>query len=112
MIRAARFRALAGALEGAIEVPHMERTAWRTKARIFATVAPDERSVNLKLDLEAQERWCEARPEAFRPVPGGWGRMGMTTVELARVDEVDLVAALGDAHALARPKPKPRPKPR
>ena len=110
MISAARFHALAGAFEGAVKVPHMERTAWRTKARIFATVAPDERSANLKLEGDSQEFWCEERPDAFRPVPGGWGRMGMTTVDFDKVDDVDMVAALTHAYELARPKPKVRAK--
>ncbi len=110
MIRADRFHALASGFEGTERAPHFDRVAWRTKARIFATVAPDERSANLKLELDCQAFWCEERPDAFQPVPGGWGRMGMTTVDFARVKEADLVAALTQAYEFARPKPKPRAK--
>ena len=109
MIRAARFRELALSFAGALEVPHMDRAAFRTKRRIFATLAPDGRSANLMLDLDLQEALCEALPKAFAPVPGGWGRMGATTVDLGAVSEPDLTSARGEAHARAsEPKKKPK----
>ncbi len=112
-VTAARFRKLALSLEGAVEVPHMDRAAFRTKKRIFATLAADEKSANLALDAELQAAVCEAVPGAFAPVPGGWGRMGFTTVDLRRVGEADLVRALGEAHARALPpSPKRTAKPR
>lgn len=109
MISAARFRELALSFEGAFEVPHMERAAFRTARRIFATLPPDGASANLLLDRDLQEAVCEMLPEAFVPVPGGWGRMGYTTVNLRVVSEVDLVRALTEAHARAS-EPKARPK--
>ncbi len=112
MISAARFREIALSMEGAIEVPHMERAAFRTKRRIFATLPPDGQSANLLLDLDRQEAVCDALPEAFSPVPGGWGRMGYTTVDLRAVSEVDLTRVLREAHAIAaEPKKKPKAKP-
>ena len=111
MISAARFRELALSFEGALCVPHVDRTAFRTKRRIFATLAPDERSANLLLDLDLQEAICEALPAAFAPVTGGWGRMGYTTVQLGTVSEEDLVRALTEAHASATaPRGLPKPK--
>ncbi len=101
MISAARFRSLALSFEGAVEVPHFDRAAFRTRQRIFATMPPDGASANLLLDLDLQEAVCEAMPDAFAPVPGGWGRMGYTTVNLRTVSEGDLVNALTEAHARA-----------
>jgi hypothetical protein len=112
MVAPARFKALALALEGASEVPHVDRLAYRTPRKIFATLAPDGRSANLLLSPEVQDAIVEAMPQHFRPVAGGWGRMGYTTVELAGVPEVELVRALAEAHAMARPKPSARPKAR
>ncbi len=61
------------------------------------------------LDLDVQEAVCEALPKCFSPVPGGWGRMGFTAVDLSAVSEADLVGALTEAHARATaPKPKPK----
>lgn len=108
VISAARFREIALSLEGALEVPHWDRAAFRTKRRIFATLPPDGESANLLLDLDLQEAVCDALPGAFSPVPGGWGRMGYTTVDLRAVSEPDLVRALTEAHARAcEPKKKP-----
>jgi hypothetical protein len=107
VITAARFRKLALSFEGALEVPHFDRAAFRTKRRIFATLAPDGASANLNLDLDLQEAVCSALPEAFSPVPGGWGRMGHTTVNLRAVSADDLTRVLTEAHARASaPKPK------
>ncbi len=86
----------------------MERAAFRTKRRIFATVPPDGQSANLALDLDLQEAVCEALPDAFSPVPGGWGRMGYTTVSLRAVSEEDLTRALKVAHARASEPARPR----
>jgi hypothetical protein len=111
-VTAARFRKLALALPGALEVPHMERAAFRTKQRIFATLPPDGASANLLLDRELQEAICDALPKSFAPVPGGWGRMGYTTVDLRTVSEPDLARALTEAHARASEKNKKKAKPK
>jgi hypothetical protein len=110
MVTAKRFRTLALALEGAFEAPHFDRTAFRTKRRIFATLPPDGASVNLMLEADFQDAICGALPQAFAPVPGGWGRMGATTVNLRTVTERDLARALSEAHARAsEPKKKKAP---
>jgi hypothetical protein len=111
VITAARFRKLALSLEGAYEVPHMDRAAFRTKRRIFATLPPSGGTANLMLERDFQEALCEALPQAFSPVPGGWGRMGATTVDLRAVSESDLMGALDEAHARAS-APKTRAKPK
>ncbi|PCC68738.1 YjbR protein [Nannocystis exedens] len=108
MISAARFRELALSFEGTTEVPHMDRAAFRTQRRIFATLPTDGATANLQLERDLQEALCEAKPEAFAPVPGGWGRMGYTTVNLRVVSEKDLLPVLTEAHARAsEPKKKP-----
>jgi hypothetical protein len=106
MVSRDRFSKLALGLADATSAPHFDRLAFRTPRKIFATLAADGRSANLLLDAELQAAVTEARPDSFAPVPGGWGRMGYTTVDLTSVAEVDLVRALGEAHALAsQPKP-------
>lgn len=105
MADAAAFSRLALALDGASAAPHMDRTAFRVK-RIFATLASDGLSANLKLAEDEQELKCAVAPEAFRPVPGGWGRMGWTTVDLPSVTEAELADALRLAWRHALPKPR------
>lgn len=102
----ARVRKLALALEGASEVVHVDRPAFRTTRKIFATVPPDSPSVNLMFDVAMQEFFCEQAPDVFTPMSGGWGRMGITVCDLKAADESTFLSALKAAHALAKPAPK------
>src|SRR5262245_43295632 len=104
-----RVRKLALSLDGATEVVHVDRPAFRTTRKIFATLPPDEQAVNLVFDKATQEFFCEQVP-AITPHPGGWGRLGATRCDLKAVDEPTLLSALKAAHALAAPKPKRRAK--
>lgn len=109
-VESARVRDLALALPGAIEAPHFDRLAFRTPRRMFATLAPSGRDLNLLFDPDLRDFYCEQAPHAFTPVPGGWGRRGATRCDLDQVDEATLISALNAAHRLAAPKPKPKPR--
>ena len=85
--------------------PHFDRTAYRTPRKTFATMAGDETDVNFMFDSAHQEHYCEMAPHAFAPVPGGWGRMGATRCDLAKVDKATFASAALAAHKLAAPKP-------
>jgi hypothetical protein len=99
-------RRMALALPGASAAPHFDRTAFRA-ARIFVTLAADGRSANFKFAPDEQEFKCLPAPEAFAPVPGGWGRMGWTTATLAKLSAAELKSAVEMAYAHAQPK-KPK----
>lgn len=106
-VTAARARKLALALEGAAAVPHFDRTAFRTPQRIFATLGATGADMNFMFDPELRDFYCEQAPEAFAPVPGGWGKMGATCCTLKQVDEATFLSALKAAHARANaPPPK------
>lgn len=100
----AHVRKLALALEGAMEVVHIDRPAFRTKRKMFATLPPDEQVVNLMFDLPTQEFFLEQAPGVIEPLPGGWGRMGMSRCDLKAADEALVHSALKAAHALCLPK--------
>jgi hypothetical protein len=102
----AKVRKLALALEGATEVVHVDRPAFRTKRKIFATLPPAEEAVNLMFDVPTQEFFIEQAPGVIEPLPGGWGRMGMSRCNLKAADEALVHSALKAAHALAAPKPQ------
>jgi hypothetical protein len=106
----AQVRALALSLDGASEVVHMDRPAFRTKRKIFATLPPDRQAVNLMFDRPTQEFFREQAPNVIEPLPGGWGRMGMAFCDLEAADEALVHSALKAAHALAAPRPKPAKK--
>lgn len=102
----ARARKLALALENASEAPHFDRAAFRTPRRIFATMGAAG-DMNFMFDPELRDFYCEQAPEAFAPVPGGWGKMGATRCDLKRIDEPTFLSALKAAHARANaPLPK------
>jgi hypothetical protein len=109
-VTAARARKLALALEDASEKAHMERTAFRTTRRIFATLGPTRREINFMFDPELRDFFCEQAPDSFSPVPGGWGRMGATNCDLRTVDEATFLSALKVAHARAMLPPPKRAK--
>lgn len=107
MATAADFRTIALALDGTIEAPHFDRTAFKV-ARIYATLAADQLTANLKLTPDEQEFKCMLAPECFAPVPNAWGRQGWTTLDLAAAQVEELKSVLGMAWQHAQPKPKGR----
>jgi len=95
------FRRLALSLEGAEEGSHGGAVDFRVGGRIFATLASVEQGYgNLMLAQEQQAAFCEDQPEVFLPIPGGWGRMGMTHIRLAVASEEVLRGALQTAWKL------------
>jgi len=104
-----RARTLALSLEGATSYPHFDRIAFRTERRTFATLALDGSDLNFICDLPEQQRLCELAPQAITPVPGGWGRMGWTRIDLKKIDGATFTAVLTAAHARAN-APRPRKK--
>jgi len=107
-VDAARARELALALPLASEAPHFDRVAFRTPRKMFATLSASAGDLNLLFDPDLRDFFCEQAPDAFTPVPGGWGRKGATRCDLQRVDEETLTSALRLAHQLARPGVKRR----
>ena len=69
--------------------------------RIFATLASVKLGYgNLMLTVEHQQPFVEEQPEIFLPIAGGWGRMGMTHIRLAKANEDVLTGALHTAYKL------------
>jgi hypothetical protein len=88
-------------MEGAEEGSHMGAADFRVGGRIFATLASqDEGFGNLMLTSELQAEFVGELPEVFLPIPGGWGRMGMTHIRLAQASEDVLAGALRTAWKL------------
>lgn len=103
MATARQFREIALSLAGTLEAAHVDRAAFRVN-RIYATLAPDGRSANLKFAPDEQELKCLTAPDAFERIPNGWGRMGWTTATLAALNTKELRGALETAWRHALPK--------
>jgi hypothetical protein len=100
-MNAADFRRIALSFEGAEEGSHMGAADFRVGGRIFATLASEREGYgNLMLTPELQAEFVEELPEVFLPIHGGWGRMGMTHIRLARASEDVLTGALRAAWKL------------
>src|SRR5436305_14960491 len=96
-------RKLVLAFEGATEVDHWGRPAFRTKKRIFAVIRPD--GLWLYLPEERKEFLFEADPKAS--VRYMWGKHPEIIVQTERVSKKELSALLRQAYANALPPSKP-----
>ena len=80
---------------------------FRVGGRIFATLASQSQGYgNLMLNLELQADFVGELPDVFLPIAGGWGRMGMTHIRLAKANEDVLAGALRAAWKLRVEKNK------
>ncbi len=108
MAKGSDLRRIALSLKGTSETPHFDRAAFKVK-RIYATLAADGRTANLKLAPDEQEFKCMLAPEVFAPAPNAWGKQGWTTLTLANASAAELHAALDMAWKHAVPiKPSGR----
>ena len=95
------FRRIALSLEATEESSHMGSPDFRVQGKIFATLASQHQGYgNLKLTLEQQADFVRELPDVFLPIPGGWGKMGMTHIRLALASEDVLTGALRTAWQL------------
>ena len=99
-----QFRRLALALPEAVESAHMGHPDFRVRGKIFATLGPDGEWGMVKLSIDEQQRFLDASPDVFEPVPGGWGRKGATRVILATAKAASLKPALLSAWRSTAPK--------
>ena len=103
MATATDVRRIALALEGTTEHPHFDRAAFKA-VRIYATLAGDGKSLNLKLTPEEQEFKTLLAPTIFAQIPNKWGLSGWTSVDLAAIGKKELADALQMAWEHGRTK--------
>jgi hypothetical protein len=89
------FRRLALSLPEAVESSHMGHPDFRVHGKIFATLQyPNESWGMVNLTPEDQQTFVLAKPGAFMPVKGAWGRQGCTNLRLKAADESTVAQAL------------------
>jgi hypothetical protein len=99
------FRCLALEMPEAVEASHMSHPDFRVGGKIFATLGYPRVDLGMvKLTPEQQREFVQANPEAFAPVPGGWGLRGATHVRLNKADEVTVQPAIAAAWGNIVPK--------
>jgi hypothetical protein len=99
MVSISEFRSYALALPGAIELPHFDRTSFRGKKKIFATLSEKDNTGMVSLSPQSQSVFCAFDETVFYPVPGGWGKKGATYINLAKVKKAMLKDALKTAYS-------------
>ena len=104
------FRRLALALPAAVESAHGDHPDFRVGRKVFASLGwPSGEWAMVSLTSEQQQFWITAKPDAFVPVPGGWGVRGATNVRLARAAPDDVRRAMVLAWRRRAPKSLPAP---
>jgi predicted DNA-binding protein (MmcQ/YjbR family) len=98
------FNALSISLPEVSVEPHFEKTSFRVKKKIFATLNENENRATLKFTPEEQEMFCKINPEAIFPVPNKWGKMGWTHLKYEVLSEEIVSELLKVAYLNIAPK--------
>ncbi len=107
----AAFRKLCLSLPEAVEAPHMERTSFRIKTRIFATMTTDGTEAMVRVQPVALAHdLIAAKPEFFFSYGGFTDRMGCLGIRLATVSPSHIDGFVREAHALVAAKLAPKRK--
>jgi hypothetical protein len=85
MITLEGFRKMAMALEMVVEVPHFEKTSFRIKGKIFATLNSKEYRACVRLSEIDQSTFCSFDASVIYPVPNKWGKYGWTLINLKKI---------------------------
>jgi predicted DNA-binding protein (MmcQ/YjbR family) len=100
MVSIKTFRQLALSFEGATEEPHFEKTSFRVKKKIFATLNEKENRATIKLSLTEQDLFCVYDKNVMYPVPNKWGKQGWTHINLKTIPKKMCEDALKIAYSL------------
>jgi hypothetical protein len=96
-------RRFALSLPEATEEPHFDRASFRVRGKIFATVSPDERHINVFVDEPERELFRAARPQAYEKLFWGKKVVGLK-VALSAARPEDVQTLLESAWARKAPK--------
>jgi len=104
---AAAFRKLALSLEGAVEAPHFDRSSFRIKKKIFATLTADGQEAMVRVFPTARAHaLIREQPEAFFS-HGGWTeRHGSVGVRLAKVNATQMRELVNASYERVAQPPK------
>ena len=87
-----------------IQLPHFERTSFRVRKKIFATLDTVDQKVVVKLSEVDQSVFSDYDSLYIYPVPGAWGKHGATVIELKKVRKAMFKDALQTAYCTVAPK--------
>jgi hypothetical protein len=98
MITIETFKTLALSFPDSVESPHFEKTSFRIKNKIFATLDIPLQRACLKLSIIDQSVFSAIDAKLIYPVDNKWGKQGWTFVELKTVNKHILKDILSKAY--------------
>lgn len=98
MINPETFRKLALSYPQAEELPHFEKTSFRIKNKIFATLSSEKNRACIKLSENDQYSFCAFDETVIYPVQNKWGLQGWTMIDLKKVKMKILKQALNASY--------------
>lgn len=98
------FQEIALSLPEVKQEPHFEKTSFKVKGKIFATLNVAEYRATLKLSLEDQDLFGLHDSRAVFPVPNKWGKMGWTHIDFQHVKQEVIRDILIAAYIEVAPK--------
>jgi hypothetical protein len=104
MVTADQVKEIVSSLEGTDEHPHFERTAFRVKKKIFATISLKDKTLNVRFTPQLQMIYCPPQSEVIFPILNGWGKNGWTTINLNKANKKLVEEALKEAYELRKAK--------
>lgn len=99
MVSLDEFKILALSFPGVLEQPHFEKSSFRIKKKIFATLSTEHERVCVKLSEKDQSVFCAFDKTIIYPVNNKWGKQGWTLVELQKIRKNMLKDLLNCAYA-------------
>jgi hypothetical protein len=97
-------RKIALSFDETVELPHFEKTSFRVRKKIFATMMEKESTVVLMLSPIDQSVFCAFDNSVMYPVPNKWGKKGATVVELKKVKKEMFKDAIATAYCRVAPR--------
>lgn len=104
MIDIETVRKFALEFDEAVEQPHFEKSSFRVRKKIFATLDIEKKTLTLKFSPADQSAFSTFDDSVIYPVLGAWGKQGWTIVELDKIEKDIFIDALTTSYCQVAPK--------
>ncbi len=104
MVTTEHVRQLALQFAESTEEPHFEKTSFRVKGKIFATMNESDSTIVLKFTELQQSVFCVFDATVCYPVSNKWGKQGWTMVQLEKAEGAFVEDCLKTAYCNVAPK--------
>ena len=98
MVSIKHFKELALSFPETVEHPHFEKTSFRFRKKIFATLSEETSLAVIKLSAVDQSVFSSFDKTIIYPVENKWGKQGWTAINLKKVRKNMLKDALTTAY--------------